>query len=54
MINAIAGIARPRRGRIRINDTCLFDAAKGIDLPPEQAPRSATFSRMRYSFRTSM
>src|SRR5271170_1072036 len=36
VINAIAGITRPRRGSIRINDLSLFDAAKGIDLPPEE------------------
>jgi molybdate transport system ATP-binding protein len=36
VINAIAGITRPRRGHIRINDVYLFDAAKGIDLPPEK------------------
>ena len=35
VINAIAGIARPARGFIRVNDTCLFDAARGIDLRPE-------------------
>ena len=36
VINAIAGIAKPRRGFIRINDVSLFDSAKGIDLPPEK------------------
>jgi molybdate transport system ATP-binding protein len=36
VVNAIAGIARPARGHIRINDVSLFDAAKGIDLPPEE------------------
>lgn len=36
VIDAIAGIARPRRGRIHVNDTCLFDAATGVDLPPEE------------------
>jgi molybdate transport system ATP-binding protein len=35
VINAIAGIAKPRRGSIRINDTVLFDTARRIDLPPE-------------------
>src|SRR5262245_51593656 len=35
VINAIAGIATPRRGHIRVNDTTLFDTAKGIDVPPE-------------------
>jgi len=36
VVNAIAGIARPLRGCIRINDTSLFDAANGIDLPPDE------------------
>jgi molybdate transport system ATP-binding protein len=36
VINAIAGITRPLRGFIRINDLYLFDAAKGIDLAPEE------------------
>ena len=36
VINAIAGITTPIRGHIRINDIALFDAARGIDLPPEQ------------------
>ena len=35
VINAIAGITKPARGHIRINDVSLFDAARGIDLPPE-------------------
>lgn len=36
VINAIAGITKPSRGSIRINDLFLFDSTKGIDLPPEQ------------------
>ena len=36
VINAIAGILRPARGMIRINDACLFDAEKGIDVPPDK------------------
>jgi molybdate transport system ATP-binding protein len=35
VINAIAGITRPLRGFIRINDLFLFDAAKNINLRPE-------------------
>jgi molybdate transport system ATP-binding protein len=35
VINAIAGIATPQRGHIRINDATLFDAVQGVDLPPE-------------------
>lgn len=36
VINAIAGIAKPLRGSIRINDLFLFDAARSIDLPPDR------------------
>jgi molybdate transport system ATP-binding protein len=36
VINAIAGITRPARGHIRINDVYLFDGAKGINRPPEE------------------
>ena len=34
LVNAIAGVSRPRRGHIRVDGTTLFDAAHGIDLPP--------------------
>jgi len=33
VVNAIAGILRPDRGRIDINGETLFDAARGIDVP---------------------
>jgi molybdate transport system ATP-binding protein len=36
VINAIAGITRPRRGSIRINDAVLFDSARRVDIPPEE------------------
>ncbi len=36
VINAIAGIAKPRRGSIRINGAVLFDAAQRIDTPPQE------------------
>ena len=36
VINAIAGIATPSRGAIRINDVSLFDARRGIDVPPDK------------------
>lgn len=36
LINAIAGIVTPQRGHIRIDDVLLFDAARGIDLPPDK------------------
>jgi molybdate transport system ATP-binding protein len=36
VVNAIAGITRPTRGSIRINDAVLFDSNLGIDVPPER------------------
>ena len=36
VINAIAGINRPARGHIRIDDVTLFDAQERIDLPSEE------------------
>jgi molybdate transport system ATP-binding protein len=36
VINAIAGILRPDRGRIVIGDDLLFDSARGIDVPTPQ------------------
>ncbi|HTC53852.1 MAG TPA: molybdenum ABC transporter ATP-binding protein [Steroidobacteraceae bacterium] len=35
-VHMIAGLLRPDRGHIRIDDTVLFDAAQGIDVPAEQ------------------
>ena len=35
VVNAIAGISRPARGHIRINDVTLFDSAQGVDVAPE-------------------
>jgi molybdate transport system ATP-binding protein len=36
VINAIAGITRPSQGTIRIGGALLFDAASGVNLPPEK------------------
>ena len=35
-IHMLAGLLRPDRGHIRIDDTVLFDAARGIDVPAER------------------
>ncbi len=35
VVNAIAGIARPQRGRIVVSGRTLFDSSRHIDLPPE-------------------
>lgn len=36
VVNAIAGIAAPTRGVIRINDRVLLDTARGVSVPPER------------------
>lgn len=36
IVNAIAGIGRPTRGSINVNGHVFYDAARGIDLPPDQ------------------
>jgi molybdate transport system ATP-binding protein len=36
ILNMVAGLLRPDSGRIVVNGQCLFDAAAGIDLPPER------------------
>lgn len=33
VLNAIAGLVRPRSGRIEIDGRCLFDGARRIDVP---------------------
>ncbi|ALD91262.1 ATP-binding cassette domain-containing protein [Cupriavidus gilardii] len=35
-LRAIAGLLRPERGRIVLGERTLFDAATGIDVPPQQ------------------
>ena len=35
VVNAIAGVAKPHRGTIRVNGEILFDSASGIDVAPE-------------------
>jgi len=34
LVNMIAGLRRPDRGRIEVDGAVLFDSAEGIDLPP--------------------
>ena len=35
-LRCIAGIVKPDKGKIILNDRVLFDSEKGIDLPPQQ------------------
>ena len=36
IINMVAGLQKPDSGSIFIHGRCLFDSARGIDLPPEK------------------
>lgn len=36
LLNCVAGLLRPERGRIAVAGEVLFDSNAGIDLPPEQ------------------
>jgi len=36
VLDAVAGLLKPARGRIAVGDTALFDSERRIDLPPEQ------------------
>ena len=35
IVNMVAGLTRPDSGRIDVNGLCLFDAKRGVNLPPE-------------------
>jgi len=47
ILNMVAGLLRPDRGSIRVNDTSLFDSAAGIDLPPEKRAIGYVFQDAR-------
>ena len=36
LLNMVAGLMTPETGYIRVNGTTLFDAGKGINIPPEE------------------
>jgi molybdate transport system ATP-binding protein len=36
VVNMIAGLVTPDRGAITLDDTVLFDTAKGVDVPPHR------------------
>lgn len=47
IINALAGLLRPDRGRIALGGETLFDSARGIDLPPERRRLGYVFQEAR-------
>lgn len=46
-LNAIAGLLRPRTGRIAVAGRVLFDSAAGVDLRPEQRRAGYVFQEPR-------
>lgn len=47
LIDMIAGLTRPDAGRIEVDGTVLFDAGKGINLPPERRRLGYVFQEGR-------
>jgi molybdate transport system ATP-binding protein len=47
VLDAIAGLLRPARGRIAVGGRVLFDAAAGVDLPPERRRAGYVFQDAR-------
>ena len=47
IVNALAGLLKPDRGRISIGDETLFDSTRGIDLPPERRRLGYIFQEHR-------
>lgn len=47
VLNMIAGLRRPDAGRIKVGGEILFDAAQGIDLPPERRRAGYVFQEGR-------
>ncbi len=47
IINALAGLLKPDRGRIAVGGETLFDSERGIDLPPERRHLGYIFQEHR-------
>lgn len=47
VLNCIAGLQRPGRGKIAVAGTTLFDSAAGINLPPERRRAGYVFQDAR-------
>ncbi|MFQ5775971.1 MAG: molybdenum ABC transporter ATP-binding protein [Kiloniellaceae bacterium] len=47
LVNMLAGLLRPDRGRIAVNGAVLFDSARGVDVPPERRRLGYVFQEGR-------
>jgi molybdate transport system ATP-binding protein len=47
LVNMLAGLIRPDRGRIVLDDAVLFDSDRGVDVPPERRRLGYVFQEDR-------
>lgn len=47
VLNMVAGLVEPDRGHVRVGGEALFDAALGLDLPPERRRAGYVFQEPR-------
>lgn len=47
VLNMVAGLAEPDTGHVRVGDETLYDAAIGLDVPPEQRRAGYVFQEPR-------
>jgi molybdate transport system ATP-binding protein len=47
IVNAIAGLLTPERGRIAVDDTLLFDSGKALDIPAHKRRMRVVFQESR-------
>ncbi len=47
VVNMLAGLIRPERGRVEINGRVLFDSDRGIDIPPQERRLGYVFQEDR-------
>lgn len=47
ILNMVAGLLRPKRGRVVVGGETLYDAGKGIDVPPERRRAGYVFQEAR-------
>ena len=47
VLNMVAGLIEPDRGHVRVGGEALFDAALGLDLPPERRRAGYVFQEPR-------
>lgn len=46
LLACVAGLVKPTRGSITLGETCLFDAARGLDVPPHERRVALVFQSL--------